>query len=97
MTDWMATLKEAGIIARKTEADTLELISGDKLSLDHGLRLLDAIEQAADDFDELIAEMRYEEASLDPELMEAAEAIEDLWSDLTLACLNKIRALQDGR
>lgn len=92
-TDWMATLKEAGVLARKTEADACKLIASETLSIEHAIRLLDAVNTLSDDFDEVVVELETDEG-VDDELLEAAIAIEDLWSQLTLACLNKVRILR---
>ena len=92
-TDWMATLKEAGILIQKTEADARKLIASETLSIEHATRLLDAVNELSDDFDEVIADLEADEG-VDDELLEAAIAIEELWGELTLACLNKVRVLR---
>ena len=92
-TDWMATLKEAGVLAKKTEADVEKLLASDTLSVEHAVRLLSAVNQLSEDFDEVLAEIEADEG-IDEELLEAAFSIESLWSDLTLACLNRVRMLR---
>lgn len=92
-TDWMATLKEAGILAQKTEADVGRLLASETLSVEHAVRLLAAVNELSEEFDEVLAEIEADEG-VDEELLAAAFSIESLWSDLTLACLNKVRILR---
>jgi len=92
-TDWIRTLKEAGILARETRAAMLKLFESDVLSVDQAERLLDAISELSDEFDDTLAQL-YENDSTDEELLAAAEAIEDLWSELCYLCIEKVRALR---
>jgi hypothetical protein len=94
-TDWMATLKEAGTLVQKTEADTLKLLQNDQLDVSQAVRLLDAVNELSDQFDDVIAEM-YADEGVDEELLEAAVSIEALWSELCMRCVDKVRSLQQG-
>jgi len=91
--DWMATLNEAGLLVRNTEADTRKLLASETLSVEHAVRLLDAVSEMSEDFDEILYELEADEGA-DEELIQAALAIEALWSELSLACLNKVRILR---
>ena len=55
--------------------------------------LLDAVSEMSEDFDEILYELEADEGA-DEELIQAALAIEALWSELSLACLNKVRILR---
>ena|SRR5690554_6001608 len=94
-TDWMATLKEAGTLVQKTEADTLKLLQNEQLDMSQALRLLDAVSELSDQFDDVIAEM-YADEGVDEELLDAAVSIEELWSELCMRCVGKVRSLQQS-
>ena len=94
-TDWMATLKAAGILVAKTEADTLKLLQNEQLDMSQAVRLLDAVNELSDQFDDVIAEM-YADEGVDEELLEAAVSIEELWSELCMRCVDKVRLLQQA-
>lgn len=94
-TDWMATLKAAGILVAKTEADTLKLLQNEQLDMSQAVRLLDAVTELSDQFDDVIAEM-YADEGVDEELLEAAVSIEELWSELCMRCVEKVRLLQQA-
>jgi len=94
-TDWMATLKAAGILVAKTEADTVKLLQNEQLDMSQAVRLLDAVTELSDQFDDVIAEM-YADEGVDEELLEAAVSIEELWSELCMRCVEKVRLLQQA-
>lgn len=90
--DWIATLREQGDIAARFTKDVPTALSDASLTLDQASRLYQAVEKGSQDFDRIVEDMQ--EYDLDESLFEAADALEDIWSGLSVATANKVRTIQ---
>jgi hypothetical protein len=90
--DWVATLQEQADLVMKIAADVANELSTSDLTLDQVSRLYRMVELGAQGFDEIIELMN--EHDLEDFFTEAAETIEDAWTNLSVATANKLRAMQ---
>lgn len=91
-TDWIATLREQGVLAERVAATMTRAHADPNLTLDQASRIYRIVEQGAQDFDQIVEEM--DDHDLDDTLYDAAEALEDIWSNLSVAAANKVRTIQ---
>lgn len=90
--DWIATLHEQGDVVAQMSSDVPKALSHSDLTLDQASRLYRAVEKGAQDFDRIVEDMQ--EYDLDDSLFEAADALEDIWSELSVATANKVRTMK---
>ncbi len=91
-TEWISILTEQGDLAKRMARDVPIALGHPKLTLDQASRLHNAVEDGAQKFDQVVLAMEQED--LDDALLEAAEALEDIWSGLCIATANKVRTMQ---
>ncbi len=91
-TDWAATLKEQGDITDRMVEDVTFALGHPNLTLDQASRLYRAVEQGAQTFDQIVARMADED--IEEPFHEAAGTIADIWSNLSIATANRVRAMQ---
>ncbi|WPM82081.1 hypothetical protein R5W60_20230 [Brucella pseudintermedia] len=96
--DWLGKLKEKGDFAKRIAEQTVKALKHPNLNQDQGNRLYKLVVKGSDEFDEFVEKL--DAADLDDELydalVEAAETIEDIWSDLVIAVAEHIRG-KDGK
>ncbi|MDX0567243.1 hypothetical protein [Sinorhizobium medicae] len=90
--DWLATLAEQGDIAESKATEVATLVVKPELPLEIASRLYREVEKGAQTFDPILSDM--EDADVSDELLEAADALADLWGQLSIASANKLRELQ---
>lgn len=90
--DWLSILRMQGDLAKSMAEDVPKALDDPKLTLDQASRLYNAVEQGAQEFDRIVTLMNEED--LDEPLYEAADALEDMWSELSVAAANKVRVMQ---
>jgi hypothetical protein len=90
--DWIATLKEQGDFAAQMSRDVKTALSHSDLTVDQASRLYRTVEKGAQDFDRIVEDMQ--EYDLDDSLFEVAEALEDFWSEISVATANRVRTMQ---
>lgn len=90
-TDWMATLREQGALANEMAASVAQALAHPNLDPDQASRIYRLVERGAQDFDRIVAAMA--EHDVDETLHEAAETLEDIWSNLFVAVANKVRTM----
>ncbi|RUM95418.1 hypothetical protein EET67_23320 [Pseudaminobacter arsenicus] len=92
MVDWLATVKEQGEFATSMAKKVAEALAHPELTIDQAGQICAMVEKAAQRFEQLAGEM--DECNLDESLYEVAESIEDVWTAVSLAAVNKIRTMQ---
>lgn len=90
--DWLATLAEQGDIAKSKATEVATLVVKPELPLEIASRLYRDVEKGAQTFDRILSDM--EDADVSDELLEAADALAELWTQLSVASANKLRELQ---
>lgn len=90
--DWIATLREQGDIAKRLAKDVPMALSDTSLTLDQASRLNGIVENGSKAFDRIVVDMQ--EHDLDASLFEAADALENIWCELSVATANKVRSMQ---
>ncbi|MHC2543516.1 hypothetical protein ACVINY_004228 [Sinorhizobium meliloti] len=90
--DWLATLAEQGDIAKSKATEVATLVVKPELPLEIASRLYRDVEKGAQTFDRILSDM--EDADVSDELLQAADALAELWSQLSVALANKLRELQ---
>ncbi len=91
--DWIATLHEQSEIFRSKSLHVARLLEHEDLSVEVATILRNDVDHLATRFDGVIVDM-YAALHDDDPLIESAEVIEQLWSQLCLATANKVRELQ---
>lgn len=90
--DWLATLAEQGDIAKSKATEVAALVVKPELPLEIASRLYRDVDKGAQTFDRILSDM--EDADVSDELLEAADALAELWGQLSVASANKLRELQ---
>jgi predicted trehalose synthase len=91
-TDWNSVLKERGDIAKEIIRNVPPMLADPALTLDQATRLYHLLEQRAQEAEELAHAL--DQAEQSDELIEAAEALEDVFSDLAAAAAEKMIELR---
>jgi hypothetical protein len=91
-TDWISTLQEQADFVAQIAEDVNQTLALQAITLTQASRLYHVVEQGAQTFDRIIEEM--EGHDLDDDLTDAAETIADMWTNLSVATANKVRAMQ---
>ncbi|TXR50420.1 hypothetical protein [Phyllobacterium endophyticum] len=90
--DWILTLQEQADFAKQIADDVTQTLEIADLSAAQAARLYRVVEQGAQTFDRIIEEM--EQHDIDDDLIEAAETIADIWTNLSVTTANKLRVMQ---
>lgn len=90
--DWILTLQEQAEFATQIAEDVKQTFDTPDLSIAQALRLYRVVEQGAQTFDRIIEEM--DQHDLDDSFTEAAETIADMWTNLSITTVNKVRTMQ---
>ncbi|PSH70118.1 hypothetical protein CU102_03195 [Phyllobacterium brassicacearum] len=91
-TDWVTTLQEQADFATQIAEDVKQTLKMPDLTATQASRLYRVVEQGAQSFDRIIDEM--EQHDIESSLTEAADTIADMWTSLSIATANRLRALQ---
>lgn len=92
MVDWLEALREQGEIAQRLATSVPKVLGDPKLTLEQASKLYGMVERGAQDFDRFAELM--DEHDLDDSFYEAAESLQELWSQLSVASANKVRTMQ---
>ncbi|KAB2706472.1 HIRAN domain-containing protein [Brucella lupini] len=91
--DWLGTLKAKGDFAKRIAAQTVEALKHPNLTIDQGNRLYKLVVKGSEEFDQFVEKL--DAADLDEDvydgLIEVAETIEDIWSDLIIGVAEQLR------
>jgi hypothetical protein len=90
--DWISTLQEQAEFARQIADDVTQTLQIADLSAAQAARLFRVVEQGAQTFDRIIEDMGQHD--IDDDLIEAAETIADVWTNLSVTTANKLRVMQ---
>jgi hypothetical protein len=90
--DWIETLTAAGEIAKQAAIDMPKQLAAEDLTVLEASRLYSETERKAQAMDRLIEKMADE--GVDDALLEAAEALQDIWDSLSIAAVNRLREMQ---
>ena len=90
--DWTTRLILAGDIAKEAAGTLPQRLAADDLTVLEASHMYSEAERNAQAIDELVEMMADEGA--DDALLEAAEALQDIWDGLTIAAVNRLRELQ---
>jgi DNA polymerase-3 subunit epsilon len=91
-TDWMTLLRERGERAKHLAKDVPAALADPSLTLDQCTRLYQALEELAQQVEQLVEAM--DDDGADEALIEAAESLEEFHSDLAARVANKMIALR---
>lgn len=89
--DWLVTLQEHGKFVNQIAGDVADTLDNPNLTAAQALRLYQSVECGAQTFDRIIDEL--EQREVDRYLLNAAEAIADMWINLSVATANKLRIM----
>lgn len=90
--DWVATLQEQAEFAKQIANDVARTLELPDLSDIQVSRLHRVVEQGASTFDRIMDEMDQHEVEGD--LVEIAETIADMWTNLSVSTANKLRNMR---
>lgn len=89
---WTARLIIAGDIAKEAAGTLPQRLAADDLTVLEASHMYFETERNAQAMDSLVDMMAEED--VDDALLEAAEALQDIWDSLTIAAVNRMRELQ---
>jgi len=92
MTDWMAMLKEQRALGEQLAGDIPRTLTAPGLTLEQVTKLYQALEKQAAFMERLVRKL--EENSFDPDVILAAERLEDLFSELAADAAEKTKELR---
>jgi hypothetical protein len=90
--DWVDTLQEQADLVMRVARDVANEIDASDLTLERASRLYRTVELGAQDFDRVIELMN--KPDLEELFSEAAETIEDTWTNLSVATANRLRTMR---
>jgi copper(I)-binding protein len=90
--DWIATLQEQLDLVMKVAKDVANALDASDLTVEQAFRLYRMVELQAQDFDRIVEFINDED--LEKRIINAAETIEDTWTNLSVATANKLRAMR---
>lgn len=90
--DWVATLQEQADLVMDVAKDVDNALAASDLTVEQASRLYRMVESGAQDFDRIVELLN--EHDLDESFIDAAETIEDTWTNLSVATANRLRGLR---
>ena len=90
--DWIATLQHQADIVMEVAKNVAYALDASDLTIEQASRLYRMVELAAQDFDRIVKFMN--EHDLDESFIDAAETIEDTWTNLSVATVNRLRVMR---
>ena len=90
--DWITTLQEQADFATQIAEEVKQTLKLPDLTATQAARLYRSCEEGAQTFDRIIDEM--EQHDMDATLTQAADTIADMWTNLSIAAANRLRALR---
>lgn len=92
MTDWIAMLKEQRALGEQLANEIPRTLTAPGLTLDQATKLYQALEKQAAFMERLVRKL--DDNSFDPDVILAAERLEDLFAELAADAAEKTRDLQ---
>jgi hypothetical protein len=93
-TDWLAVLRQQAAAARQTAREVPKLMADDGFGPAQASRLFQALEDQSR-FVEKLARV-LEEGDYDPDVVRAAERLEELYGDLAASVAKKLEAFREA-
>ena len=90
--DWKSTLEEQANFVKQIADDVWESLGNPNLATSQAARLYRSVERGVQAFDRIMDDI--ERREVDRDLIDAAEAIADMWTNLSVAAANKVRILE---
>ena len=90
--DWVATLQEQADLVIDVAKDVANALDASDLTVEQASRLYRMVELGAQDFDRIVELLN--EHDLDESFIDAAEIIEDTWTNLSVATANRLRVMR---
>lgn len=90
--DWVVTLQEQGEFVNQIAEDVIETLANPNLTTTQATKLYQSVERGAQTFDRIMDEL--EQHEIDRNLLDAAEAIADMWINLSVAAANRLRIIE---
>ena len=90
--DWVDTPQEQADLVMKVARDVANELDASDLTMEQASRLYRTVEQGAQDFDRIVELMN--DQVLGQLFSEAAETIEDTWTNLSVATANRLRTMR---
>lgn len=94
MTDWMAMLKEQRALGDQMANEIPRTLTEPGLTLDQATKLYQALEKQAAFMERFVRQL--EDNSFDPDVILAAERLEDLFAELAADAAEKTRELRSN-
>lgn len=91
-TDWLQTLQDQDAKSREFLRILKAMLEEPDVSIDEAASVYREVENAAQAFDRIVERMEDEDAS--EEVLDAADTMQDMWSQLSTLAVNKLRSLQ---
>lgn len=90
--DWVSTLQEQADLVMEVAKDVANALDASDLTIEQASRLYRMVELGAQDFDRIVEFMN--EGDLEESFLDAAETIEDTWTNLSVATANRLRLMR---
>jgi copper(I)-binding protein len=90
--DWVATLQVQADLVLEISTEVAKALDASDLAIEQASRLYRMVEQGARDFDAIVEIM--DEHDVEDAIVEAAETIEDTWTNLSVATANRLRTMR---
>jgi hypothetical protein len=90
--DWVTTLQEQADLVMEVAKDVANALDASDLTVEQASRLYRMVELGAQDFDRIVELMN--EHDLEESFIDAAETIEDTWTNLSVATANRLRVMR---
>ncbi|TXR50453.1 hypothetical protein [Phyllobacterium endophyticum] len=89
--DWIATLQEQADFVMEVAKDVANALDASDLTIEQASRLYRMVELGAQDFDRIVELMS--EHDMEEGFIDAADTIEDTWTNLSVATANRLRVM----
>ena len=90
--DWIATLQYQADLVMEVAQNVANALGASDLTIEQASRLYRMVELGAQDFDQIVKLVN--EHDLDWSFIDAAETIEDTWTNLSVATANRLRVIR---
>jgi hypothetical protein len=90
--DWVATLQVQADLVLEISTEISKALDASDLTIEQASRLYRKVEQGARDLDAIVEIM--DEHDVEDAFLEAAEIIEDAWTNISVATANRLRTMR---